>query len=268
MPQPPDLLAALAAMPAGLSLAEPPAAALAAEAWREAWRPPRVRLLLLAESHMATSAAELALPVRLPPDLDPDLDGAWPLPEAAGFSRHLYCPAYGEPALLPRRAAPGGPGNAGTPQYWRLLAGMAGLPVPTRAALPGLAPRLAAKAALLHALRRRGIWLTDASLVALAGPGGWRASPRLQALAIRASWQGYHAARLPALAPAQVVVIGRGVAAVLGPALEAAFPGRWQAVPQPMGARGAGPAAALQAALTLAAERFAPAVLGAIDSRA
>ncbi|MEN0077289.1 MAG: hypothetical protein AAGC69_23085, partial [Paracraurococcus sp.] len=166
MPQPPDLLAALAAMPAGLSLAEPPAAALAAEAWREAWRPPRVRLLLLAESHMATSAAELALPVRLPPSLDPgldpDLDRAWPLPEAAGFSRHLYCPAYGEPALLPagvpRGEVPSSPGNAGTPQYWRLLAGMAGLPVPTRAALPGLAARLAAKAALLHALRRRGIW--------------------------------------------------------------------------------------------------------------
>ncbi|RAI57515.1 hypothetical protein [Roseicella frigidaeris] len=244
----PDLLAALRAMPPGLAPAEPPAAALAAEAWREAWRPPRVRLLLLAESHMATSAAELALtPLPSP---------GWPRP--AGFVRHLYCPAYGEPALLPAGAAAAGPANAGTPQYWRLLAGLAGCPMPGRAALPDLAARLAAKAALLRGLRARGIWLTDASLVALAGPGGARAAPRLQALALRASWHRYHAARLPALAPAHVVVIGRGVAAVLGPALDAAFPGRWQAVPQPMGARGAGPAAALQAALTLAASRFAP----------
>ena len=242
----PDLAAALRLLAARLPLAEPPAAALAAEAWRQAFRPPRLRLLLLAESHMATGAAELACPLRLPPDLD------WPQP--AGFVRHVYCPAYGEPGLVPGLPA----GNAGTPQYWRLFAALDGTPAPTRAAWPDPAARLAAKAALLRRLRTRGIWLTDASLVAVAGPGGAREAARIHAEAIRSSWDRYHAARLPALAPAHVVVIGRAVAAVLRGALDAAFPGRWQAVPQPMGARRPGEAAALLATLAAAADHHAP----------
>ncbi|WP_431267169.1 hypothetical protein [Dankookia sp. P2] len=242
----PELAAAVEALAARLPLAEPPAAALAAEAWREAFRPPRLRLLLLAESHMATTTAKLACPLRLPPGLD------WPRP--AGFVRHVYCPAYGEPALVPGLPA----GNAGTPQYWRLLAALDGRPAPTRAAWPDPAARLAAKAGLLHRLRARGIWLTDASLVAVAGPGGAREAARVHAAAIRGSWEGWHAARLPGLAPAHVVVIGSAVAAVLRGALDAAFPGCWQAVPQPMGARRPGEAAALLATLEAAARRHAP----------
>ena len=245
----PDLAAALRVLAARLPLAEPPAAALAAEAWREAFRPPRVRLLLLAESHMATGAAELACPLRLPAGLD------WPRP--AGFVRHIYCPAYGEPALAPGLVPALAAGNAGTPQYWRLFAALDGTAAPTRAAWPDPAARLAAKAALLRRLRARGIWLADASLVAVAGPGGAREAARSHAAAIRASWEHWHAARLPALAPAHVVVIGRAVAAVLRDALDAGFPGRWQAVPQPMGARRPGEAAALLATLAAAARRHA-----------
>ena len=55
------------------------------------------------------------------------------------------------------------------------------------------------------------------------------------------------------------MVIGRAVAAVLHGALDAAFPGSWQAVPQPMGARRPGEAAALLATLAAAARRYAPA---------
>jgi hypothetical protein len=243
----PGLAATLRALAARLPLAEPPEAALAAEAWRQAWRPARVRLLLLAESHMATSLGELASPLRLPPGLD------WPVP--AGFVRHVYCLAYGEPALVPGLPA----GNAGTPQYWRLLAAAEGTAAPTRAALPEAGARLAAKAALLHRLRARGIWLTDASLVAVAGPGGRRAAARHHASAVTESWRLHHGEALPALDPAHVLVIGRAVAGVLRGALDAAFPGRWQAVPQPMGARGTAATAALHATLAAAARRHAPA---------
>lgn len=244
----PDLAAALATLAARLPLAEPPAAALAAEAWREAFRPARLRLLLLAESHMATSAAELACPLRLPPGLD------WPVP--AGFVRHVYCPAYGERALVPDLPVH----NAGTPQYWQLLAAADGGAAPTRAAVPDLGARLAVRAALLHRLRARGIWLTDAALVAVAGPGGARAGARLHAEAVRESWRLHHAARLPGFDPAHVLVIGLAVARVLRPALDAAFPGRWRAVPQPMGAaRRPGQGAALLATVAAAARAHAPA---------
>ncbi|MBL6456468.1 hypothetical protein JMJ55_14130 [Belnapia sp. T6] len=222
---------------------EPPEVAPAVEAWRQAWRPDKLRLLLLAESHMAGSAAELAMPLQPAP--------GWPMP--AGFVRHLYCPAYGEPSL-----APGLRPNAGTPQYWRLLAAAEGSPAPTRAGFPDAAARLAAKRALLERLRQRGIWLTDASLVAVAGPGGQRLGPAAYGAALRESWHRYHAALLPALDPAAVLVIGLSVARVLRAELNAAFLGRWTAVPQPMGARGAAPAAALLAALAEALRRHAP----------
>jgi hypothetical protein len=222
---------------------EPPGVAIAVEAWRQAWRPERLRLLLLAESHMAGSAAELAAPLLPAP--------GWPM--RPGFVRHLYCPAYGEPSL-----APGVERNAGTPQYWRLLAAAEGSAAPTRAAFPATAARLAAKRALLERLRRRGVWLTDASLVAVAGPGGARVSPAAYAAALRESWRLHHGATLPGLDPGFVVVIGLAVARMLRAELDAAFPGRWQAVPQPMGARGAAAAAAMVGTLAEALGRHAP----------
>jgi hypothetical protein len=236
-------------------LAEPPEAVLAAEAWRQAWRPAGpVRLLLLAESHMATGAGELAQPLlRLPAGLD------WPAPAAPRFLRHLYCPAYGEPALVPGLAPRA---NAGTPPYWRLMAACEGAGCPALPGLrkgsnPRLEARLAAKAALLHRLRARGIWLADASLPALSGPGQPRAAPPAIRAALEASWDGYHAPLLTALAPAHVLVIGRAVAQVLSARLDAAFPGRWSVIRQPTRAL---PAdwAAMTAALAAAAARFAP----------
>jgi hypothetical protein len=260
-PPPPDgpdaglLAAAVAALAARLpSLAEPPEAALAAEACRLAWRPPRLRLLLLAESHMATGAAELACRLRFPPGLD------WPGPRR--FVRHVYCAGYGEPAVVDPPAAV--PRNLGTLQYWRLLCATEGEAMPAwpelrKSAGTGLAARLRAKAALLHRLCARGVWLTDASLVALAGPGQPRASPRRQAEALAESWRLYHGAVLPGLDPAHVVVVGLGVARALGPRLDAAFPGRWSAVPQPNARLPAERAVALRRHLAAAAARFAPA---------
>lgn len=247
------LAAALAALAERGGRAEPPEAAIAAEACRLAWRPARVRVLLLAESHVATAAAELSARVALPPGVD------WPGP--AGFVRHLYCAGYGEPALVTPAVA----ANAGSPQFWRLMAAAEAEAEPARPALLRAAPggpgaRLAAKAALLHRLRARGIWLTDAALVALAAPGVRRVQGAARdAWVLRESWHRHHRHHLPALAPARVVVIGLGVARALAPALDAAFPGRWEAVAQPNGARAPGAAAALRAALAAACARHAPA---------
>src|SRR5918994_6736969 len=112
------LTGAVATLAARLPLAEPPDAALAAEHCRQAWRPERLRVLLLAESHIATSAAELACRVALPPGID------WPGPR--GFVRHIYCAGYGEPDLI-ERPPPPLPSEAllprgGTPQFWRFMA--------------------------------------------------------------------------------------------------------------------------------------------------
>lgn len=226
---------AVAALAARLPLAEPPDAAVAAEACRQAWRPERVRVLLLAESHIATSAGDLACEVALPPGLD------WPGPRR--FVRHVYCAGYGEPELLVPPAGSGPPPRGGTPQFWRLLTAAEGADCPAWPAIARrrgttTAARMAAKAGLLHRLRARGVWLTDASLVALAVPALRRhGGASLDRLALRESWRLYHATLLPALAPAHVAVIGLGVARALAPDLDRAFPGRWSALRQPNGAR-------------------------------
>jgi len=228
------LKGAVAALAARLPLAEPPDAALAAEECRQAWRPERVRVLLLAESHIATSAADLAWRVALPAGLH------WPGPRR--FVRHIYCAGYGEPELLEGPSGPEARPRGGTPQFWRLMTAAEGAHCP---AWPAVArqgteagARLAAKAALLHRLRARGVWLTDASLVALAVPALRRhGGAGLDASALRESWRLYHAALLPALEPAHVAVIGLGVARTLAAELDRAFPGRWSALRQPNGAR-------------------------------
>lgn len=225
---------AVAALAARLPLAEPPEAALAAEACRQAWRPEPLRVLLLAESHIATSAADLTYRVDLPAALD------WPGPRK--FVRHLYCAGYGEPELLEGPLGPDARPRGGTPQFWRLMAAAegAGCPAWPTIARGGTAvlPRLVAKAALLHRLRARGVWLTDASMVALAVPALRRhGGAGLDALALRESWRLHHAAMLPALAPSHVAVIGLGVAKALAAELDRAFPGRWSAFRQPNGAR-------------------------------
>src|SRR5918997_3712328 len=118
---------AVAELAGRLPLAEPPDAAVAAEACRQAWRPKRLRVLLLAESHIATSAAELACRVALPPHLD------WPGPRR--FVRHLYCAGYGEPELLEGPLGPEARPRGGTPQFWRLMAAAEGLGCPARPAV-------------------------------------------------------------------------------------------------------------------------------------
>ena len=248
---------AVAALAARLPLAEPPEAAVAAEECRLAWRPERVRVLLLAESHIATSAADLAHRVVLPPGLD------WPGP--ARFVRHIYCAGYGEPELLEGPLGPAARPKGGTPQFWRLMAAAEGADCPawpaiSRGAGAGTPARLAAKAALLHRLRARGVWLTDASLVALAVPSVRRhGGAALDALALRESWRLYHGELLPVLAPAHVVVIGLGVARTLAAELDRAFPGRWSAVRQPNGARAPGQSREIWTHLASISDCFAPA---------
>lgn len=249
------LVEAIGGLASRLPLAEPPGAALAAEACRRAWLPGKVRVLLLAESHIATSAADLAHRVVLPPGLD------WPGPRR--FVRHIYCAGYGEPELLEGPPGAGPRPRGGTPQFWRLMAAAEGADCP---AWPGIArrgtgagARLAAKAALLRRLRARGVWLTDASLVALAVPAVRRhGGAALDALALRESWRLYHAALLPALAPAHVAVVGFGVARTLERELNRAFPGRWSALRQPNGARAASQAHEMWTTLSSICDCFAP----------
>lgn len=78
-------------------------------AWRNAWRPKRVRAVLLAESHVAQHDGDARVRVRTEPV---GVDG---LPSQ--YVRLVYCLGYGESALCEPSPAK----NTGTWQYWNIL---------------------------------------------------------------------------------------------------------------------------------------------------
>lgn len=204
---------------------EPASVLQAVAAHRDYWKPDDVRVLLLAESHVWTDAAELAAEVPLA------TYGHANAPEE--FVRLVYCLGYGESELLPKAVQK----NKGTPQFWKLLAACVGDPEDAKV-LKGverdLEKRVNAKIALLADLRARGVWLLDASPVALYVPGGRK--PRLLPQALRIAWEEYSGAIVRAVAPRAVMVIGKMVHNVLGEHIEKAIapgvPVDWMYQPQ------------------------------------
>jgi len=182
-----------------------------AEAHRAFWRPPAVRVVLLAESHVFTSAPDMERRiVRLP--------GA-PVGIPPGFVRLVYCLGYGENDILDRRITE--PPNAGTPQFWRIFASSVdGSPRSSdfRATLGSSVPshvRVANKLALLGRLRDAGVWLLDASPAALYGPGGTKPSSRTIDQAIDVGYELHVRHAIEAAKPSEIICVGKGVGDVL-----------------------------------------------------
>ena len=173
--------------------------------WREAWRPARVTVLLVAESHVAETDGDAGIRVRSPGWVKREL------PET--YVRLVYCLGYGESSLCsPRPVA-----NGGTWQFWNLL-GRLGLGSWARMPRPSVGPeaRLRWKVDVLNGLAKRGVWLQNASPIGLYAPGGHRLAngPNYDRL-IR---QGYEQFVWPSVRddqPEQVWVIGRGVGKAL-----------------------------------------------------
>jgi hypothetical protein len=139
-------------------------AALVVEQLRQTWRPrDRVRVVLLAESHVWTSREEARSRVLQPDGVE------------TGFARFIYCLGGGEPRLVSPSVTP----NVGASQYWKLLHDSVRGPDQSHLALTKSGEtnptrRIANKLKLLHEVRSSGIWLVDASIAAL-----YRAGDRL-----------------------------------------------------------------------------------------
>jgi hypothetical protein len=136
------------------------------EEHRQYWRPDKVRVLLLAESHVYTAASELARGLRRTLELPAGLP--------TGFVRLVYSLGYGENELLDERVG----NNVGSPQFWKIFKScvtrvgeVVDCSSLQRSPNTGAVLRLRSKLAVLEALRVRGVWLVDASVVALYRPG-------------------------------------------------------------------------------------------------
>lgn len=172
-------------------------------AWRNAWRPKRVRALLLAESHVAQRDGDLRSRVRT------DWAGIRDLPSQ--YVRLVYCLGYGEPGIC----SPPAQGNSGTWQFWNIFGQIArGENQPSKSS-SSLSSRLRWKLAVLSHLQSRGIWLQDASPLGLYLGSGRRVDPRSQVELIRDGYQRWVWPTVEADHPEKAWVIGRGVAGAL-----------------------------------------------------
>ncbi len=195
------------------------------EEHRQFWRPARPRVVLLAESHVYTSDEELA-----------SMAGSQEDGLPSTFARFVYCLGYGEPEYVGQPL----PKHAGTPQFWKVFwaclhaveSNSDFAPV-LKSKTPSFEKRIQTKRDLLVRLRDAGIWLVDASIVALYRPG--RRKPRARQIreAIVASWDSYVADVVAEARSEHIVLIGKGVAGSIQTRLSNAQRGIMTVVPQP-----------------------------------
>jgi hypothetical protein len=209
------------------SAAEPYSVVECVEQHRLHWRPAQVHTILLAESHVYTQAHESVV-----------MSGTEQLALANSptkFVRLVYCLGYGEPNFVGQRLI----WNTGTWQYWKLLASCARGPTPEAFApvlkrySPSFHVRLQAKIALLDRLRQLGVWLLDASILALYSPGATRLHAGVYERLLRCCWEHHIGPTIADANPHSVIVIGRGVHAALRNELKALSSIELHAVPQP-----------------------------------
>lgn len=199
------------------------------ERLRQYWRPSRVRLILLGESHVYTTSGELVSRLKARKEYPRDLP--------RGFVRHVYCPGYGENELLDDPILD--PPNRGCSQFWKLLfACVCAVSSPSQfhPLLKGrsaLGNRLAQKLSLLDQLRQRGVWLLDSSIVSLYRPSGeGKPNARTIQLVQQSCWDDYVERVVVQAKPEGVLCVGSGVAAALSSRLDrTTIP--WEKVPQP-----------------------------------
>lgn len=176
------------------------------------WRPLRPRVILLGESHVFTVSEELLRTLRPMPE--------FPAGMPRGFVRLVYALGYGENSLLDEPIT--FRKNSGTPQYWRIFQSCATVlgVLPDFGALqisrtPDPRSRVRAKVDLLSVLRKRGIWLVDASVATLYRPGQSALTSREKGAVLQTSWDAYTRAVVEAAEPEAVLCIGIGVVRAL-----------------------------------------------------
>lgn len=192
-------------------IAEPVEVLRHAEEHRAYWRPERVRVILLAESHVYTTTSELERRVILP-----DMPGN-DIPR--GFVRLVYCLGYGENELLDRPVIT--PRNSGTRQFWQIFYSCVNrvhsyadfAPLQRQTPFP---ERIRNKLILLRRLKESGVWLVDTSLAALYLPGQIKPAAAVVETALCISWDAYVAQAVREASPSHIVCVGRGVARYLG----------------------------------------------------
>jgi hypothetical protein len=174
------------------------------ERLRSARRPERVRVVLLAESHVWTSRDDTRSRVTQPDGVE------------TSFARFVYCLGYGEAQLVEPAVTP----NKGTPQFWKLFHDtIYGPTIPHATVLKtgetDCQKRIQNKLDLLIKMQRAGFWLVDASVTALYG-NGIKLTKNKYRDVLKACWESHIRDVLRGCAPSAVLIVGAGVDFVIG----------------------------------------------------
>jgi len=170
---------------------------------RNFWKPENVKVMLLAESHVFTKDSEHDSNMRY--DEFVDLEEC-----PTGYVKLVYCIGYGEKDMVKI------PVNRGTPQFWKIFVSCLNQNVDLEGKKILLSQtqdfhqRIHNKISVLEQLKKKGIWLVDASIVALYNDTRKPDSEMMEKI-IRISWRHYVSKVIQDVNPDKIIVIGKGV---------------------------------------------------------
>ena len=174
---------------------------------RNFWKPDKIKVLLLAESHVFTRDSEHDNTMRY-----------YGFPELkecpTGYVKLVYCLGYGEKDIVNVTT------NRGTPQFWKIFVSCLNQNFDSEgkkillSQTPEFLQRIRNKISVLEQLKEKGIWLVDASIVALYNDTR-KPDPDMMERIIKISWKSYVSKVIQDTNPEKIIVIGKGVHKIL-----------------------------------------------------
>jgi hypothetical protein len=173
--------------------------------YRNYWKPERVNVILLAESHVFTSDDDFKIKINYSnfKELIPNYPD--------GFVRFVYCIGYSESDIFSNHPNSSFI-NPGTWQYWEIFSACASSDLNTvlKKEMPRHVERIKNKINLLKKLREMGIWLVDSSIAGINGLPN-----KLKREIIMLSWNNYVKNIVLDENPKAIIFIGKPVKDVL-----------------------------------------------------
>ena len=176
---------------------------------RNFWKPKKVKILLLAESHVFTSKEDFEKNVIYPTEILKGRPILKNYPEK--FVKLVYCLGYGENELIKDKSVK--IKNPGTWQFWKIFVACTSedhnfnfnkvLKTKTK----NLQEMVANKIDVLNKMLAKNIWLLDASIIALYPKPPNKTIDKV----IKICWEGYISKVIKDLEPETIIIIGKGV---------------------------------------------------------
>ena len=174
---------------------------------RNFWKPDKIKVLLLAESHVFTRDSEHDNTMRY-----------YGFPELrecpTGYVKLVYCLGYGEKDIVNVQT------NRGTPQFWKIFVSCLNQNFDSEgkkillSQTPEFLQRIRNKISVLEQLKEKGVWLVDASIVALYNDTRKPDSDMMERI-IKISWKSYVSKLIQDANPEKIIVIGKRVHKIL-----------------------------------------------------